>query len=134
MAAAKPARTTAKQPASNTDYEKLAEAFAALANPIRLRILEVLITTCTCTTDGKCCVTDIHTQLDLPQPVVSKHLRVLKDLNILSYERDANKIYYSFTKANPSAGNSVSSKNASPFSSNLMLEIFSYISACCKCC
>jgi ArsR family transcriptional regulator len=134
VAAAKPGKPVLKSGLPVPDYEKLAVAFSALAHPIRLRILEVLMTAHTCTLAGKCCVTDIHTLLNLPQPVVSKHLKILKERNILSYERVANKIYYSFTKANACADDASLAKDKGTGNDNLLHEIFRYVSACCKCC
>jgi DNA-binding transcriptional ArsR family regulator len=41
-------------------------------------------------------VTDIYTELQLPQPLISKHLRILKEQGILDFTRHGNKILYTF--------------------------------------
>mgnify|MGYP005846410933 CR=1 FL=1 len=43
---------------------------------------------------GEKCVCEIWQELDLPQNLVSHHLKVLKDNQILSDRRDGQKIYY----------------------------------------
>lgn len=52
------------------------ETFAALAAPARHRIVELLRT-------RPRAVNDLATRLDLPQPQVSKHLRVLKSAGLV---------------------------------------------------
>ena len=94
-------------------YKNIAKICQALANPTRLKILDILISKCTCNGSG-CCVTDINNEIDLPQPYISKHLKVLKDCNILTYTRDANKIYYSFQK------------------NDLFTKIIDYLGKCCS--
>ncbi len=77
-------------------YQKAARLFKALGNPTRLRILNVLTAHCSHDAAG-CCVVDIHKKLKLPQPYVSKHLKVLSENGILKYRRAGNKIIYSFS-------------------------------------
>lgn len=61
--------------------------FAALGEPNRLRIVELL-------RNGPLSVGVIAEQLDLRQPQVSKHLRVLGDSNLVSAEvRHRHRIY-----------------------------------------
>lgn len=81
-------------------YENLAAFFRILANPIRIKILEQLSQNCNFSDSQKCCVNDITTSVDLPQPYISKHLKILKDIHILEYEREGNKLYYKFTNDN----------------------------------
>lgn len=61
--------------------------FAALAEPSRLRIIELL-------REGPLTVGDIAIQTGLRQPQASKHLRVLSDAGLVEVQRDANKRYY----------------------------------------
>ncbi len=82
-------------------YKEAAALFKALANPTRLRILDVLVSHCSCDTKKGCCVTAINKKARLPQPYVSKHLKVLSASGILKYKREGNKIIYSFS--NPQA-------------------------------
>ena len=81
-------------------YENLAALFKLLANPIRLKILEQFSQNCYLNDSQKCCVNDIKTAVDLPQPYISKHLKILKESKILEFEREGNKLYYKFKNDN----------------------------------
>lgn len=63
------------------------ETFAALAEPNRLRIVELL-------RSGPRAVNDIGERLKLNQPQVSKHLRVLKEAGIVDVEQRAQQRLY----------------------------------------
>ncbi|HEX4448037.1 MAG TPA: metalloregulator ArsR/SmtB family transcription factor [Polyangiaceae bacterium] len=60
---------------------------AALAEPNRLRIVELLRA-------GACPVGEIGDRLQLQQPQVSKHLRVLKDAGLVDVEVRAQQRFY----------------------------------------
>jgi ArsR family transcriptional regulator len=62
--------------------------FHALADPIRLEILAYL-------RDGEKCVCEIIPHLNILQPVVSRHLKILKDAGIVKDRKDGNKRFYS---------------------------------------
>jgi DNA-binding transcriptional ArsR family regulator len=62
--------------------------FHALADPIRLEILLYL-------RDGEKCVCEIVPHLDLIQPLVSRHLKILKDVGIVRFRKDGTKRMYS---------------------------------------
>jgi DNA-binding transcriptional ArsR family regulator len=62
--------------------------FAALAEPTRLRVVELLA-------DGPRAVGDIGKRLRLRQPQVSKHLRVLSDAGLVVGRVDAQRRIYS---------------------------------------
>ena len=81
-------------------YEDLAVLFQLLANPIRLKILEQLSLNCNLDNSQRCCVNDIKTAVDLPQPYISKHLKILKESKILEFERKGNRLYYKFKNDN----------------------------------
>ncbi|MGD2101787.1 MAG: metalloregulator ArsR/SmtB family transcription factor [Acidimicrobiia bacterium] len=59
-----------------------ASTFAALGEPSRLRIVELL-------RERSLAVGDLAKALDIRQPQVSKHLRVLRDAGLVAVERDA---------------------------------------------
>jgi DNA-binding transcriptional ArsR family regulator len=61
--------------------------FSALAEPIRLRIVELLL-------DGPLNVGEIADKLELRQPQTSKHLRVLLEAGLVEVEADANRRNY----------------------------------------
>jgi DNA-binding transcriptional ArsR family regulator len=63
------------------------ETFAALAEPNRLRIVELLRA-------GPRSVNDIGERLELNQPQVSKHLRVLKEAGLVEVEARAQQRLY----------------------------------------
>ncbi len=79
------------------DYNALANLLQILANPTRLKILDILSSQCSVSKTG-CCVCDINKNIKLPQPYISKHLKILKDKKILQFKREGNKIFYSFNK------------------------------------
>ncbi|WNG85312.1 metalloregulator ArsR/SmtB family transcription factor [Mycobacterium sp. ITM-2016-00317] len=64
--------------------------FAALGEPSRLRMVELLRT-------GPLSVGEIAEKLDIRQPQVSKHLRVLGESGIVSYEALARQRIYHLT-------------------------------------
>ena len=56
--------------------------FEALADPIRRRILALLLDA------DELCVCDLHSALDAPQPKVSRHLAVLRGARLVRVRRD----------------------------------------------
>ncbi len=62
--------------------------FHALSDPIRLEIVSYL-------RDGEKCVCDIVPHLNLIQPLVSRHLKILKDVGIVSCRKEGTKRMYS---------------------------------------
>lgn len=85
-----------KQEKNPIDFDALSKLFALLSNPIRLQILDYLLIECCKRTEGCCSVTDIYTELNLPQPLISKHLKIMKGYGVLSYNRQGSKIMYYF--------------------------------------
>jgi ArsR family transcriptional regulator len=67
-----------------------AKIFNALADPTRLEILEFLRT-------GERCVCEIIPHVGLIQPVVSRHLKILKDSGLVRDRKDSTKRLYSTT-------------------------------------
>ncbi len=65
-----------------------AKIFKALSDPARLTIIDFL-------RDGEKCVCEIIPQLKLIQPVVSRHLKILKDAGIIKGRKDGNRRLYS---------------------------------------
>jgi len=62
--------------------------FHALSDPIRLEILSFL-------RDGEKCVCEVVPHLNLIQPLVSRHLKILKDAGIVRCRKDGTKRMYS---------------------------------------
>lgn len=67
--------------------ERLAELFAVLGDPARLRILQ-------CLRSGPHSVGDIHRSCRLKQANTSKHLRVLRESGVVVAERDGTNVRY----------------------------------------
>src|SRR5690348_6314300 len=61
--------------------------FRALADPTRLRIIEML-------SHGERCVCELQTALDAGQSLLSFHLRVLKDAGLVTDRREGRWSYY----------------------------------------
>ena len=65
-----------------------AEICAGLADPSRILILYVL-------SDGPHNVTDICNSLEMPQPSVSRHLKILRERRMVMAERQGTIVQYS---------------------------------------
>ena len=76
------------QTRSDHEVEQLAGLLTALGHPVRLRIVEGLLT-------GECCVGSMVECLALPQPLVSRHLSVLREAGVVAVERVGRKRSYS---------------------------------------
>lgn len=61
--------------------------FKALADPIRLEIIDFLV-------NGEKCVCEIVEQLAIIQPLASRHLRILRESGIVTDRRDGTKKMY----------------------------------------
>lgn len=63
------------------------DPYNAIAEPKRRRVLELLI-------EGERPVNDLVQMLDLPQPVVSKHLGVLREVGLVSVRKHGRQRLY----------------------------------------
>jgi ArsR family transcriptional regulator len=70
-----------------------AELFKALADPARVRIMNVLATS-----DGPICVCELIEPLGLSQPTVSHHLRRLLDAGLVEREQRGKWAYFSLKR------------------------------------
>jgi len=70
---------------------QVATTLKALADPLRVRMLSLIAASPT----GEACVCNIATVAHVSQPTVSHHLKVLKDVGVLTSERRASRVYYS---------------------------------------
>lgn len=64
--------------------------FKALADPVRLRLFSLIASH----EGGEACVCDISPAVDVSQPTISHHLKVLKAAGLLESERRASWVYY----------------------------------------
>ena len=72
---------------AKTTIDQLEDAFKALADRTRLRILALL-------GNNEVCVCHIHDSLGLPQPTVSRHLAYLRRTGLVSARRDGVWMHY----------------------------------------
>lgn len=77
-----------KQAVPQEVLQQVAEYFAVLAEPMRLRILNVL-------RDGEKCVQDLVDATQTSQANVSKHLKVMLQAGILNRRTEGTSAYYS---------------------------------------
>lgn len=79
------ALATARRPGTIADLDLL---FRGFADPVRLRVLNVLVA-------GELCVCDLVDLLRLPQSTVSRHLRYLHRAGLVQVTRDWKFAHYS---------------------------------------
>ncbi|MBC8419060.1 MAG: metalloregulator ArsR/SmtB family transcription factor [Proteobacteria bacterium] len=70
-----------------SELDRLAQAFKALGDPTRLKIVMALL-------GGEMCVCDLSAFLRLSESAVSHQLRRLKDLGLVRNRRDGQILYY----------------------------------------
>ena len=76
---------------SAEDAQRRALVFKALADPNRLRLLSIV----KAGDSGEACVCDLTEPLDLGQPTVSHHLKILVEAGLLHREKRGTWAYYS---------------------------------------
>jgi ArsR family transcriptional regulator len=74
---------------SPAEAERLALIAKALADPIRIQLVDVLRRHA-----GKVCVCELTPLFDVSQPTVSHHLKVLRDAGLIGVERRGLWAYY----------------------------------------
>lgn len=72
--------------------ESTALFFKSLSEPVRLRILNLLIHA-----EHEICVCDLMLILDVPQSVVSRHLAYLRKVNLVNARREGVWMHYSIS-------------------------------------
>lgn len=75
---------------SNDEAEVMAALFRALADPARVKIVNLLATS-----DGPVCACEFIPALGLAQPTVSHHLKKLTDAGLLEREQRGKWAYFS---------------------------------------
>ena len=79
---------------SEADASEYAAWFKALADPTRIRILNLLATN-----EEPVCVCDITDHFPLGQPTISHHLKVLRDVRFVVAERRGTFMHYQVNQA-----------------------------------
>jgi ArsR family transcriptional regulator len=80
----------AGEPLDTGQALRLARVFKALGDPVRLRIVSIVASHA----GGEACVCDLTASFDVSQPTISHHLKVLKQVGLLTSERRASWVYY----------------------------------------
>jgi ArsR family transcriptional regulator, arsenate/arsenite/antimonite-responsive transcriptional repressor len=68
-------------PLSRRDAEAVAAVLAALADPVRLRLLSIVAA------EGEVCSCNLEAPLDKSQPTISHHTRILVQAGLITGER-----------------------------------------------
>jgi ArsR family transcriptional regulator len=79
-----------REPLSGEAAADLAIRLKALADPARLRLMSLIASH----DGGEACVCDVSVGLDLSQPTISHHLKVLRTAGLLTAERRGSWVYY----------------------------------------
>lgn len=78
------------EPLSAQAAADLAVKLKALADPVRLQLFSAIASH----SGGEACVCDISTGVEVSQPTVSHHLKVLRKAGLLTSQRRASWVYY----------------------------------------
>ncbi len=70
-------------------FERRAAIAGALAHPLRLRVIEYL------NEHGSTCVCRLVEEFECKQPIMSKHLLVLRNYGLVSIRKEGLKVFYS---------------------------------------
>ena len=77
------------EPLGAPDAEALAQAFAALADPVRLRLFNLVAQA------GEVCSCDLQEPLGKSQPTVSHHTKVLAEAGLITGEKRGRWVWWS---------------------------------------
>jgi ArsR family transcriptional regulator, arsenate/arsenite/antimonite-responsive transcriptional repressor len=80
-------------PLGEPEADELAQAFAAFADPVRLRLLSFIAAA------GEVCSCDLLVPLDRSQPTVSHHTKVLADAGLITGEKRGRWVWWSIVPA-----------------------------------
>ena len=86
----------AAEPLTEEQASQVALVLKALGDPVRLRLLSLVMSYA----GAEACVCDLNDAVDLSQPTVSHHLKVLHDVGLLDREKRGVWVYY---RARPEA-------------------------------
>lgn len=77
-------------PLGDADAEELARAFAAVADPVRLRLLGLIAAA----DGGEACACNLVEPVNRSQPTVSHHLKVLFEAGLVSRDKRGTWMWY----------------------------------------
>lgn len=76
-------------PLPEAEANEFAQAFAALADPVRLRLLSFIAAA------GEVCSCDLLVPLDRRQPTISHHTKILADAGLITGEKRGRWVWWS---------------------------------------
>ncbi len=79
-----------REPLTAAEATDMAVKLKALADPVRLQLFSAIASR----EGAEACVCDISVGVDVSQPTVSHHLKVLRDAGLLTSQRRASWVYY----------------------------------------
>jgi ArsR family transcriptional regulator, arsenate/arsenite/antimonite-responsive transcriptional repressor len=79
-----------REPLSADAAAELAVKLKALSDPARLRLLSAIASTA----NQEACVCDLSVGIELTQPTISHHLKVLRQAGLVDSERRGTWVYY----------------------------------------
>ncbi|WP_280505901.1 ArsR/SmtB family transcription factor [Nocardia farcinica] len=79
-----------REPLTPAAAIELASVFRALSDPVRLQLLSSIASRA----GQEACVCDISAGVEVSQPTISHHLKVLREAGLLESERRASWVYY----------------------------------------
>jgi ArsR family transcriptional regulator, arsenate/arsenite/antimonite-responsive transcriptional repressor len=82
-------RSVLEAPLADADAQELARAFAALADPVRLRLLGLVAAA------GEVCSCDLVPALGKSQPTVSHHTKTLADVGLIVGDKRGRWVWWS---------------------------------------
>ncbi|REE99986.1 ArsR/SmtB family transcription factor [Thermomonospora umbrina] len=77
-------------PMAEDEAVELAAVFKALADPVRLRLLNLIASAA----GGEACVCDLTGPFEVSAPTISHHLKVLRQAGLIKGERRGTWVYY----------------------------------------
>lgn len=79
-----------REPLTAADAADITVKLKALADPVRLQLFSAIASHA----GGEACVCDISADIEVSQPTISHHLKVLRDAGLLTSQRRASWVYY----------------------------------------
>jgi DNA-binding transcriptional ArsR family regulator len=76
---------------NNMNIDEYTKIFATLSHPLRLKIA------CGLKEKGRCNVNTMMLRLNVSQALVSQHVKILKEANVITGTREGNIIWYSLS-------------------------------------
>jgi ArsR family transcriptional regulator, zinc-responsive transcriptional repressor len=89
----KRAKNAGKKGAISVDFAQAAECLKALAHPIRLKMVQLLL-------HGRYSVGELAKDCDVPDNVACEHLRLMQRCGFFTSEREGRSVYYQVAEPN----------------------------------